>query len=249
MKKGLLIIVLIANLAAQTGYEIAKMIDGKIQPKDMISKTTMILTNKKGKTRISTMLSKSINGGEKQIIWFLAPADDKGVSFLKIEHDGKEDEMRMWLPAFKKVRRIASTKKGDSFMGSDLSYEDLTSRDLNENEYKRLDDETIEGHECYVLEITPKPEAKSSYSKHISWVIKNTLIGLKEESFDRRGELKKKKKFSFTEMKNYHVMKRIFVEDVQKNHTTEVTFSELSVDSGISQNLFHEKNLKRIPRK
>jgi hypothetical protein len=80
-------------------------------------------------------------------------------------------------------------------------------------------------------------------------VIKNTLIGLKEESFDRRGELKKKKKFSFTEMKNYHVMKRIFVEDVQKNHTTEVTFSELSVDSGISQNLFHEKNLKRIPRK
>ena len=221
MNKGLLIIFLITNLAAQTGYEIAKMIDEKVQPGDMISKTTMVLTNKKGKTRTSSMLSKSMNGGEKQIIWFLAPADDKGVSFLKIEHDGKDDEMRMWLPAFKKVRRIASTKKGDSFMGSDLSYEDLTSRNLDENSYNRLDDETVNGHECYVLEITPKSEAKSSYSKHVSWIKKDTLLGLKEESFDKRGDLKKKKSFSFTELKNYHVMERIFVEDVQKRHTTE----------------------------
>lgn len=241
-------VILIANLFAQSGYEIAKMVDEKNQPNDMISKTTMVLTNSKGKTRTSTMLSKSMNGGEKQIIWFLAPADDKGVAFLKIEHEERDDEMRMWLPAFKKVRRIASTKKGDSFMGSDLSYEDLTSRDLNENQYKRLDDEVVDGIDCYVLEITPYPSAESSYSKHISWIAKKTLSGLKEESFDKRGELKKKKQFSFLEMKDYHVMERVFVEDVQKNHTTEVTFLELQVDTGISPNLFQEKNLKRTPR-
>ena len=42
-------------------------------------------------------------------------------------------------------------------------------------------------------------------------------------------------------------MERIFVEDIQKNHTTEVTFLDLQVDTGIDYNLFHEKNLKRIP--
>jgi outer membrane lipoprotein-sorting protein len=52
-------------------------------------------------------------------------------------------------------------------MGSDMSYEDLSNRELNENEYKRLEDETVNGIECYVLEIIPKKEAKSSYTKHI----------------------------------------------------------------------------------
>ena len=177
----------------------------------------------------------------------MEPKDDKGVAFLKIEHDDKNDEMRMWLPAFKKVRRISSKKKGDSFMGSDLSYEDMSNRDISENEYVRLDDETVNKIECYVLEITPKKEAKSTYSKHISWIAKDGLYGVQEKSFDKRGELKKRKEFTFQKMKIYYVIERVFVEDIQKNHTTEVTFSEVKVDSGINNKLFQEKNLKRLP--
>ena len=70
----------------------------------------------------------------------MEPKDDRGIAFLKIEHDDKDAEMRMWLPAFKRVRRISAKKRGDSFMGSDLSYEDLSSRELEKNDYKRLDD-------------------------------------------------------------------------------------------------------------
>ena len=248
MKKLILLTFLISALVGQTGFEIAKMVDEKPSPVDMSNKTSMILTNKKGKTRTNAMMSKSMDGNKKQIIWFLEPKDDKGVAFLKIEHDDKDDEMRMWLPAFKKVRRISSKKKGDAFMGSDLSYEDLSSRDLNENEYNRLDDETVDGRDCYVLEILPKKEAKSSYSKHISWVEKSTLMGVKEESFDKRGKLKKKKEYHFKKMKGYHVMQRVFVDDVQKQHSTEVTFTDIEVDSGIDEKLFQEKNLKRLPR-
>ena len=181
-------------------------------------------------------------------MWFIEPKDDKGVAFLKIENDGKDDEMRMWLPAFKKVRRISSKKRGDSFMGSDLSYEDLSTREIAEHDYSRLDDQTINSKLCYVLEIFPKKGTNSSYSKHISWIEQSTLMILKEESFDKRGQLKKKKEFSNKELYEYLVMKRIFVEDVQKKHSTEVTFEELKVDTGISKNLFQEKNLKRLPR-
>jgi hypothetical protein len=156
--------------------------------------------------------------------------------------------MRMWLPAFKKIRRISSKKKGDSFMGSDLSYEDLSNRDLDKSEFTRLDDETINGVDYFVLEITPKKEAKSSYSKHTSWIDKNSLMAVKEESYDKSGALKKKKEFSHQEMKGYFVMKRVFVEDVQKNRTTEVAFENVQVDMGIEENLFQEKNLKRLPR-
>ena len=247
MKKFIFGIISISFILSQTGLEIAKMVDEKPSPKDMSNKTTMVLTNSKGKTRTNAMVSKSVDGNKKQIIWFMEPKDDKGVAFLKIEHDDKDDEMRMWLPAFKKVRRISAKKKGDSFMGSDLSYEDLSSRDLDENEYKRLGDEEVDEVDCYVLEISPKKEAKSSYSKHISWITKEGLYGVKENSFDKRGELKKRKVFNFQKLKDYHVIERAFVEDIQKNHTTEVTFSEVKVDSGIDKKLFQEKNLKRLP--
>ena len=248
MNKILIILTFMSSVFSQTGFEIAKMVDEKPSPMDMSSKTKMILTNKKGKSRSNAMMSKSVDGNKKQIIWFLEPKDDKGVAFLKIEHDNKDDEMRMWLPAFKKVRRISSKKKGDAFMGSDLSYEDLSSRDLDENQYNRLDDGTVNGKDCYVLEILPKAQAKSAYTKHISWIDKLTLMGVKEESYDKRGKLKKKKEYEFQNMKGYHVMKRVYVEDVQKNHSTEVAFSEIEVDSGIRENLFQEKNLKRLPQ-
>jgi len=234
-------------LFSQSGYEIAKMMDEKLSPKDMSNRTKMVLTNSKGKIRTNAMVSKSVDGNKKQIIWFMEPKDDKGVAFLKLENEDKEDEMRMWLPAFKKVRRISSKKKGDSFMGSDLSYEDMSNRDMSENEYTRLDDETVNEIECYVLEITPKKEAKSAYSKHISWIAKEGLYGVKENSFDKRGELKKRKVFNFQKLKEYYVIERVFVEDVQKQHTTEVTFSDIQVDSEINEKLFQEKNLKRLP--
>ena len=232
----------------QTGYDIANCVDEKPTPIDMSNTTKMVLTNSKGKSRTNIMVSRSTDSNKKQIIWFKEPKDDKGVAFLKIEHDDKDDEMRMWLPAFKKVRRISSKKKGDAFMGSDLSYEDLSNRELDEHEYNRLDDESVNGIDCYVLEIIPKKEVKSSYSKHVSWIAKDGYYGVREHSFDKRGELKKEKEFSYKRMKDYYVIERVFVKDVQKAHSTEVTFSNVEVDSGIKDDLFHEKNLKRLPR-
>ena len=244
----LLVLFFITVLHGQSGNDIAEMMDERKQPKDMTSKTTMVLTNSKGKTRTSIIFSQLVDGGNKQILWFLAPADDKGVAFLKIEHSDKDDEMRMWLPAFNKIRRISSKKKGNSFMGSDLSYEDMTSRELEENEFIRLDDAAVDGKDCFVLGITPKPEAKSTYSKHMTWVEKSTLLAVKEESFDQNGHLKKTKVFSNGSRGDYHIMTSIFVRDVQKDHTTSVKFDEIQLDSGLEASFFQEKNLKRMPQ-
>ena len=246
--KMILLTLLMSSVWGQTGLEIAKMVDEKPTPRDMVNTTNMVLTNSKGKTRTNVMMSRSIDGNKKQIIWFLEPKDDRGVAFLKIEHNNKDDEMRMWLPAFKKVRRISSKRKGDAFMGSDLSYEDLTSRDLNEYTYKRLDDELVNSTQCFVLESKPNTSAKSSYSKHISWINKENLNIVQEYSFDKRGALKKEKYFQHNKLKDYYVMNQIRVKDVQKQHTTEVTFESLEVDTGINPALFQEKNLKRIPK-
>ena len=98
-----------------------------------------------------------------------------------------------------------------------------------------------------MIETIPDSKSRSSYSKHITWIDKKSLMFVKEESFDRRGNLKKEKEFSFLELTGYFVMNRIYVKDVQKKHSTEVTFDRLEVDTGIPLNLFQEKNLKRLP--
>ena len=232
----------------QSGYEIAKRLDKKDKPKNMVSRTSMVLTNSKGKMRNSVMITKTMDNSRRQLIWFLEPKDDRGVSFLKIEHNDRDDEMRIWLPAFKRVRRISATKKGDSFMGSDLSYEDMTSRSLDENEYKRLDDDVIDGRDCFVLKVTPTTSLKSSYSMHKLWIVKDDIYIVKEESYDKREKLKKDKSFSYLKIDNYDIMSKISVKDVQKNHRTDISFEQVKVDTDMSEKIFQEKNLKRLPQ-
>ena len=77
---------------------------------------------------------------------------------------------------------------------------------------------------------------------------KKTLNLLKENSFDNRGELQKEKRFEYELIKSFYVLKRVLVNNIIKQHSTEITFTDIKVDVGMKNDLFHEKNLKRIPR-
>ena len=232
---------------ALTGIELALLVDDRDSPKDMKSNMSMLLTNKNGKTRTSKIRSYSKDENKKQILWFLAPADDKGVAYLKIEHENKNDDMKLWLPNFKKIRRISSKKKSESFMGSDMSYEDMTSRNIDEYTYSILGSEKIDTVDCYILESVPSG-IKTEYSKHISWITKDMHLPIKEESFDKNMELLKSKSIIYQQIKEYYIMKELHVKNVQRNHQTILKFDNIEVDSGIKDNIFHEKNLKRMPK-
>ena len=233
---------------ALTGDELAQQMDGRKTPIDSKVDLLMTLTNKKGKTRTSSLRSINKDDGEKQIIWFLSPADDKGVSFLKIEHDDRDDEMRIWLPAFKKIRRISIKKRSDSFMGSDMSYEDLSSRQLDKFIFTLIGQEVYDSISCYLLESIPKGEIRTEYSRHITWVDSTLLIPLKEESYDKSGHLLKEKYFSYTFIKEYQILSKIHVTNIQKNHSTTLNFENIELDTGFSDDLFHERHLKRLPK-
>ena len=151
MKNLAMVIIIISWMFGLTGDELVQKMEDRVTPIDSKVDMVMTLTNKKGKTRSSSLRSITKDDGAKQIIWFLSPADDKGVSFLKIEHDDKDDEMRMWLPAFKKIRRISASKRSDSFMGSDMSYEDMSTRQIKEFNFKILGDEMFQDVSCLSL--------------------------------------------------------------------------------------------------
>ena len=246
--KKISILLLSGWVFALTGDELAQQMDGRKTPIDSKVDLLMTLTNKKGKTRTSSLRSINKNDGEKQIIWFLSPTDDKGVSFLKIEHDDRNDEMRMWLPAFKKIRRISAKKRSDSFMGSDMSYEDLSSRQLDKFIFTLIGQEVYDSISCYLLESIPKGDIRTEYSRHITWVDSTLLIPLKEESYDKSGQLLKEKYFSYTIIKEYHILTKVHVTNIQKNHSTTLNFENIELDTGVEDDLFHERYLKRLPK-
>ncbi len=233
---------------ALTGDELARQMDSRRTPIDSKVDLLMTLTNKKGKTRFSSLYSITKDDGTKQMIWFLEPADDKGISFLKIEHDDRDDEMRMWLPAFKKIRRISSKKRSDSFMGSDMSYEDMSSRQLDEFKFILIGQEVSDSIACHLLESIPREHMRTEYSRHITWVDSTLLIPIKEESFDKSGQLLKEKYFSYTIIKEYQILTKVHVVNIQKNHSTTLNFENIELNTGVKDNLFHERHLKRLPK-
>ena len=231
-----------------TGDELAQQMDSRRTPLDLKVDLLMTLTNQKGKTRSSSLHSIIKDDGTKQMIWFLEPADDKGISFLKIEHDGRDDEMRMWLPAFKKIRRISAKKRSDSFMGSDMSYEDMSSRQLDEFKFTLIGQEVYDSIACHLLESIPREHMRTEYSRHITWVDSTLLIPIKEESFDKSGQLLKEKYFSYTMIKEYQILTKIHVTNIQKNHSTTLKFENIELDTGVADDFFHERYLKRLPK-
>ena len=233
---------------ALTGDELAQKMDNRKKPVDSKVDLVMTLINKKGKIRFSSLRSIIKDDGAKQIIWFLSPADDKGVAFLKIEHDDRDDEMRIWLPAFKRIRSISAKKRADSFMGSDMSYEDMSSRQLDEFTFTLIGQEVYDSVSCHLLESIPREHIRSEYSRHITWVDAILLIPLKEESYDKSGMLLKEKYFTYTVMKNYTTLTEIRVTNIKKNHSTQLKFENIELDTGVKDDLFHERYLKRLPK-
>ena len=230
---------------AQTASEIALQIDQRPAPVDVTSDMTMRLTSKTGKTR--TLSVHTVRKGEgRMILWFTAPADDRGVAFLTIEKESG-DEMRMWLPSFKKMRRISTSRRGDSFMGSDLSFEDLTSRNLDDYTHNLLGEEIINGEEHWLLENIPNADLRSSYSRIVSVVRKSDAQISREMYYDRAGELIKERTVEMGTFGGYSLPVRMVVRNVQKNHSTELTFTNIEVDTGIKESLFHERSLRRLP--
>lgn len=242
---ALAILMSVGFVVGQTADEIMKKVDTQTVPKDMKSMMKMNLIDKKDNVRQRDLKNYRLSD-EKMIMWFLSPADVKGSCFLKFENDDKDDDMWIYLPALGKVRRIASSATNGSFMGSDFTYEDMGDRNLKDYTYKLLKEETVDGKQCWVVESTPKSGVTTDYSKINSWIWKDEYIAVKEESYDKKGTLRKIKTVELTKVKNYWLPKTITMNDLKVSHKTEMVNSDIEVDTGVDVTMFDQNNMTRI---
>jgi len=221
---------------------------------DMKAKVLMKLITKDGKERIRdlTMLRTNLDkeGEQRYFIYFSKPPDVKDMTFMVWKYPGKDDDRWLFIPAINLVKRIAANDKRSSFVGSDFSYEDISGREVDEDNHSLLKEEMFNGKDTYVIKSVPKDEGSTDYSYRVSWIYKESFIPLKEEYYDKRGELYKV--FTADEVKeiqDFPTVTKRTMKNVQSGHRTEVTLKEVGYNNGIEDEIFSERYLRNPPQK
>ena len=209
----------------------------------------MILKNRSGDESRRTLEIKTlevIGDGDKSLTIFDSPRDIKGTAFLSFTHALTPDDQWLYLPALKRVKRISSTNKSGPFLGSEYAFEDLTSFEVARYSYRYLNDEVVEGIDCFVIEMTPNYE-HSGYTRQIVWIDKARYIIIKSEYYDRKNELLKTQEF-----KNYQQYLDKYwraAEQLMTNHqngkSTQLLWNEYRFGVGLSDRDFDQNTLKR----
>lgn len=153
----------------------------------------MILRNKQGEESKREIRSRALEvkaDGDKSMIIFDQPKDVAGTALLTFSHKTGDDDRWLYLPAVKRVKRIASSNKSGPFMGSEFAYEDLGSQEPEKYTYKWLRDEALDGKDCFVSERYPV-DKDSGYTRQVVWMDKAEYRPLKIEFYDRKQSLLK----------------------------------------------------------
>ena len=222
---------------------------------DSTTRSTFRLINAAGQQRVRETdgQTKLIAGttDNRRLVNFLSPADVHGTKTLLIEHSAADDDIWIYLPAMKKVRRLVASNKKDSFAGTDFSYADVIGHKVEDWNHKVLRQEKLDGRDCYVVESTPRrPEVadNTGYSKRVSWIDKESYVAIRAEIYDLGGKLLKRTSAQDVERVDarndrYQPMKLIS-ENVQTGHKTIIEFSNFKANVGVGDEIFAARSLE-----
>ncbi|WP_232363756.1 outer membrane lipoprotein-sorting protein [Desulfogranum japonicum] len=173
--------------------QIMEQVDARDDGDRSISDIQMILIDRNGAQRTRTLISYGLDKGEDKyrMMMFLSPADVKETGFLTYDYDapGKDDDQWLYLPALRKVKRIATGDKTGSFVGSDFSYADLTDRRLSDYDYSfhpKQSEIEVYGKKCWVIDSVPVSQDvidETGYTKSISFVRQDNFVVIRSINY------------------------------------------------------------------
>jgi outer membrane lipoprotein-sorting protein len=217
---------------------------------DSVASVRMVLRDKKGDTAERSIKVKSLEGpgneGDKTLMVFETPKDQKGTALLTWQHNARDDDQWLYLPALKRVKKIASKSKSGPFMGSEFSFEDVGGQQVDDYEYTWLRDETYDGQDCFVVESRPK-DANSGYTRVVTWVDKQHYRTLRSDFFDRKNSLLKT--LVATDFKlhsdKFWRPARAEMKNAQTGKSTDLLTDSLSFGNGLTESDFTQNSLQR----
>jgi outer membrane lipoprotein-sorting protein len=254
--KYLLLISLMLSFAAQAvspeqrGLEIAQEIERRDTGfHDFEASMTMLLRNRHGEESLRNMRNKTLEvetDGDKTLIIFDEPRDIKGTALLSFSHKVGDDDQWLYLPALKRVKRIASRNKSGPFMGSEFAYEDITSQEVEKYTYKYLGEESFEGKPTFLIERDPV-DPNSGYTRQQVWVDQERYIPLKIDYYDRKNALLKTLVFRGYQqyLGQYWRADQMYMENHQTGKSTLLSWQKYNFHAGLDEGDFNKNSLKR----
>jgi hypothetical protein len=216
-------------LSAQNAAAVVEGSRNRVKAATVSTRSRMVITARNGSVteRVMDQYEKDGPKGNRTIIVFQSPAAVAGTRFLTMDNPGGAADKWIFLPALGKVRRIAASEGSGSFMGTDMSYDDISSakREVGLDTHRILREETLDGNPCYVVESVPKDPAYQ-YSKMIQWINKTSQVNHRVELYDRRGTLVK-------------VLEILSLKEVQ-GRLSAVTTRMTTVNAGTSTTIYAE---------
>jgi outer membrane lipoprotein-sorting protein len=243
--------ILTPAFASLSGEDVMREVYNRSSGSDMQATLNMTITNSRGSTRERSIVQFRKDDGEieKKIMFFTAPAEVRDTSFLSYSYsDGKMDDQWIYLPALGRVRRIASDKSNESFMGSDFTYDDMGARHPLSDTHTILREEVVDGWDCYVVESIPK-ESHDEFTKTISWVIKNEWIGLKKEYLDSKGSVVRTLTIDeYEKIDSIWVITDMTMKNLKKQTSTRIEMDKVSFNNNLRDSFFSERQMSIGPR-
>jgi len=226
--------------------------DGDNQTSDMVMK--LIDKNDKERIRKLSVFAKDKGEDTLRLMFFIHPADVKDTSFLTWDYDDfdKDDDQWLYLPALKKTKRIASSDKSDSFMGSDLNYSDMTSRNLEDYDFFLKKEIQVRGKDAWVIESIPRSKDiidETGYSKSLLIVQKGIFFVIRAVNWEKTGGYVK-----YMDVVNLKQINGIWVgtemhvakkKGKQTVHKTILKFDNVKFNQGLEENMFTVRRMEK----
>jgi outer membrane lipoprotein-sorting protein len=174
-----------------------------------------------------------------------APAKEKGQAFLK-----RRTEMWNWMPSISRMIKLPPSMMADGWMGSDYTNDDVLKEssivvDFN---HSIIGSETIDGWDCWKIELLPKEDAAVVWGKIVKWISKSEYLQMKTEYYDEDEFLVKTE--LGTEIKTIDDRKipsRLEIIPADKdNQKTIVTIDNIKFNVAIQNSFFSQQNMKRL---
>jgi hypothetical protein len=240
----------LAETPEEKGLAIAREVDARDTGwGDFQAGMSMLLKNRHGEESLRQMRVKGLeveNDGDKSLIVFDQPRDVKGTALLTFSHKVKDDDQWLYLPALKRVKRIASRNKSGPFMGSEFAFEDLASQEVEKYTYKFIRDDELNGKPVFVMERYPVSKY-SGYTRQLVWIDRERYIPLKIEFYDRKNALLKVLVFRGYRqyLDKYWRADEMFMDNKQTGKSTLLTWKDYKFRTGLKDGDFTRNSLKR----
>ncbi len=184
-------------------------------------------------------------GDDYAMVLITAPAREKGMAFLK-----RGKELWNWQPTIERVIKMPPSMMAQSWMGSDFTNDDLVRQSSLSKDYEHnlLGEETIDGHPCYHIKLSPKEGAGIVWGHIEMWITKKDFLELKATFYDEDGELihtMRGKDIKNMGGRRLPSLIEITPADEPENKTI-LRYLKLEFDQPIPDHFFSIQNMKRL---